>query len=331
MTRLIDSHSREINYLRISVTDRCNLRCVYCMPEEGIPLAHPKDVLTYEEIVRITTIAAGLGVNKVRITGGEPLVRKSVDELVRAIVDVEGISEVGLTTNGLLLDQYAGKLKEAGLTRVNVSLDTLKPERFLKIARKPGLDKAFSGIEAAHKAGLKIKVNVVPLVGMNEDEIPEFARLTMARPYEVRFIEHMPSEGFDNAQSKGLTNDEVLEALKNFFEIEMIDASSGQVTGRVLKIKGAQGTIGLISPMSKSFCGGCNRIRVTSSGHIITCIMGGSASVNGDLRLALRRDDGDEKLADIIRRAVADKPLGPDEFERTGIKKCARPMRTVGG
>ena len=199
MTGLSDSFQRPINYLRISVTDRCNLRCVYCMPPEGIALMSHNDILTYEEIFTLVKAAAELGIDRVRLTGGEPLVRFGLPDLVKMIASIKTINDISLTTNGILLAKYAAELKEAGLMRVNVSLDTLKPERFRQITRCGELEDTLKGIEAANKVGLTpVKINMVVMAGVNDDELPDFARKTIEDGWHVRFIEHMPVTGEDS-------------------------------------------------------------------------------------------------------------------------------------
>ncbi|TAN62025.1 GTP 3',8-cyclase MoaA, partial [bacterium] len=257
---LIDSYKRKIDYMRISITDRCNLRCTYCMPPEGIELIEPKGILRYEEILRIVGIAAKSGVSKIRVTGGEPLVRKGLTEFLSAVSAIKGIEDLSLTTNGVLLKDYALKLKEAGLKRVNVSLDSLDRTRFLKVTRGDNLQDVLDGLKEAHLAGLTpVKVNMVVIKGFNDDEILNFALISKEKPYHIRFIEYMPfntQEGWQ--KDKCISAKQILEIIGRegaLIPIENEKHNAGPA--RRFKFKDAPGEVGVISPVSEHFCGSC--------------------------------------------------------------------------
>ena len=273
--RLIDPFGREHNYLRISVTDRCNLRCVYCMPEEGMEFEPAENILTFDEIAQVVRVSAGMGVRKIRLTGGEPLVRKNLEQLVAMIAAVPGIEDISMTTNGMFLAPKAQLLKDAGLTRVNISLDSLRPERFKEITRGGDLKKVLASIDACAAAGLSpIKLNVVLMKGQNEDEIADFIRLTRDRELHVRFIEYMPI-GHNDAGWKSLYQPltRVMEVCsEQGWEISPADAAPGAGPSENFRIDGARGSFGLIHPVSDHFCKTCNRLRLTADGYIKPCL-----------------------------------------------------------
>jgi len=324
-----DPFGRRIDYLRLSITDRCNLRCRYCMPEEGVPALSHRQILSYEELLRISAAAVRLGVRKIRVTGGEPLVRKGVVDFVRRLADLPGKPEVTLTTNGLLLGEMASDLRKAGLARVNVSLDTLREERFSAITRRGGLSKVLEGIEAAEKNGLApIKINMVPIRGVNEDEIGDFARLTLNHPWEVRFIEFMPvSSDLDYAQASRFGADQIMEALAALGELLPVSRSGPAGPARLYRYTDAPGRLGVIPAVSEHFCGECNRLRVTATGHIRPCLF---STEEIDLKPALRKEAPAEELTEILRTAVGVKPekhrIGEEDF-RSGKRR----MQEIGG
>jgi cyclic pyranopterin phosphate synthase len=337
MNGLTDRFRRRIDYMRISVTDRCNLRCIYCMPPEGLSPIEHREILRYEEIVRVMKVAARVGVRKVRITGGEPLVRKNIPHLIQLMRDIDGISDLSLTTNGALLEEYAEELAAAGLGRVNISLDSLKPERYREITRGGDIEAVFRGIEAARKAGLlPVKINIVPIRGLNDDEIIDFARMTLHFPYQVRFIEFMP------------IGRQYLWKPENFMSVAEIRSVIGR-TGRLnpaklrksgparyFKFDGAAGVIGFISPLSNHFCGECSRLRLTADGKLRPCLF---SETEIDLKPALRSDAPDYEIERLIRLSIEVKPEGHNinlkEVYLKGLteskKVCGRPMSKIGG
>lgn len=324
----VDSYNRSISYLRISVTDRCNLRCVYCMPEQGVPLKPHHELLTLEEIARIVKIAASLGITKIRLTGGEPLVRRGIVELVKMISSTPGIEDLAMTTNGVLLPAFAHQLKEAGLGRVNVSLDTLKPERFRNITRVGNLEDVLQGIEEAKKAGLTpIKINMVVLDGFNRDEVIDFARLTIDEEWHVRFIEVMPV-GAEAGSNLGryVSMQEVREDIERVFGPLLPASLRGNGPARYFRLKGAKGTIGFITPISEHFCYQCNRLRLTSDGKLRPCLL---SDFEVDIKTALRSGATDEELREIFQKAVSLKP------ERHNLQALSLPtgrtMAEIGG
>ncbi len=268
---LIDSQGRNITYLRVSITDRCNLRCVYCMPEKGVkPLSH-NEIISYEDILRFVNILANHGVNKVRITGGEPLVRKGVAGFVESLSKIAGISDISMTTNGILLDKFALELYDAGLKRINISLDSLREDRFQQITRFGGLQSVFNGIKLAKKIGYDpIKINTVLIKGINEDEIIDF--VNFAREFEInlRFIEYMPIGG---NISETITSKEIEEKIRSAFDgFELISGNGYQAVSKEYGFKDGKAAIGFISPLSEHFCGSCNRLRLTASGRLRLCL-----------------------------------------------------------
>ncbi len=275
MAELLDRFGRKHTYLRISVTDRCNLRCLYCMPEEGVQFMDQDRLLTYPQIVEVAESAVKLGIRKFRITGGEPLVRQGLDELIAGLSALPGVEDISLTTNGLLLKQQARKLEEAGLKRVNISLDTMDDVRFKFIARRGELNRVWEGIEAAAEAGLgPIKLNCVLLKGVNEEEIGRFLKLSTERPIHVRFIEYMPI-GHDDAgwRSRYLPLSAVIEeATRLGFSLQREEGPQGSGPSENWRIAGGVGTFGLIHPVSDHFCQSCNRLRLTADGHLKPCL-----------------------------------------------------------
>lgn len=304
---LRDPFDRTISYMRVSVTDRCNLRCIYCMPAEGLPWIPKGDQLSFDEIARVVEAAASLGLKSIRLTGGEPLIRPNLHELVARIAAVPGIEDISLSTNGLLLAAQARQLARSGLRRVNVSLDTLRPDRFEQLARRPGLEAVLAGIDAAIEAGLTpIKLNCVVMRGRNDDEIADFAALTKSRPIAMRFIELMPVE--KNVELQGdayLSSDEVLECVRSVDELSPVTGPAGNGPARYYAFAGAPGTVGVISPLSHEYCGTCNRVRVSADGRLRLCLFGDNEI---DLRTAVRAGKSREELAALIKRAILVKP-----------------------
>ncbi|MBN1614389.1 MAG: GTP 3',8-cyclase MoaA [Deltaproteobacteria bacterium] len=330
---MIDKYNREINYLRVSITDRCNLRCTYCMPKEGLSTIGHDDILRYEEIIRIVTEAAKTGIAKVRVTGGEPLVRRGVVDFIRMLGTVRGIEDISLTTNGILLADYAQSLFEAGIKRINISLDSLDARKYARITRGGDLQAVLRGIAASNDAGFSpIKINTVMIKGFNDDEVLDFARYTIDRPYQVRFIELMPL-GEAGARNDGryLSNAFVRNAIGNAYTLEPLNGSRNAIDGpaRLYRVAGGRGVIGFISPVSEHFCDSCNRLRLTADGHLRACLMSDNEV---DLKEPLRRGCSDGDLQDLIRAAVAMKPRKHGiVHDGNAIRKCMKDMSAIGG
>lgn len=272
---LIDRFGRKHDYLRISVTDRCNLRCVYCMPEEGMEFEPEDRLLTFDEITEVVRVLAGLGVRKLRITGGEPLVRKNLEQLIARLSAIPGIEDIALTTNGIYFASRAEKLRAAGLTRVNISLDSLRADRFSLITRGGDISKVLKSIEAAYAVGLSpIKLNVVLMKGLNDDEIEDFLQMTIDRPIQVRFIEYMPIGHQDDTwKSRYLSLNTVLERCEEKgWNATPSESVYGNGPSQNFRIEGAKGSFGLIHPVSDHFCETCNRLRLTADGNIKPCL-----------------------------------------------------------
>lgn len=324
-----DRFGRRIDYLRISLTDRCNLRCVYCMPATGMHFAPQDELLSDEELLRLVRLTAELGFRKFRLTGGEPTIRPGLAELIRGINAVPGVEEVALTTNGLLLPKQAADLAAAGLDRVNISIDTLDPDRFRRITRGGDLRKVFDGIRAAEEHGLTpIKLNAVVVRGFNDHEVADLAGLTLAHPWQVRFIEIMPLDGvFEVAHERLVPSAE---------SRQLIQARWGPLTpaphdqpadpARPYRLPGAAGTVGFISSVTENFCAGCNRMRLTSDGKLRLCLLRADEL---DLRPLLRGGASDAALRAAIRAGVWHKPWG--HGLKDGILPVGRGMSQIGG
>ncbi len=328
MTGLFDSFQRQINYLRISVTDRCNLRCIYCSVG-SVPHLLRNEILSYEEIERVVQAAASIGISKVRITGGEPLMRPNLAEFVRMISLIESIDDISLTSNGTLLSKYAVELKEAGLKRVNVSLDTLREERFKRITGMDKLEEVLSGIEAAHEAGLcPVKINTVVLRGINDDEVIDLAQMSISQGWHVRFIEFMPF-GIPGAEALGTVSaQKIQERIQSLGKLEPYTGKTGNGPARYYRLPGARGTIGFISPMTEHFCHSCNRLRLTSDGQLRPCLLDDD-EVN--LKEPLRNGASVDELKQLIQQAVAIKRERHHLTGGLGPGTVRRPMCQIGG
>lgn len=330
MNKLVDHYKRQINYLRISITDRCNLRCSYCMPLEGVSHLNHEDILSYEEIVRIARIAVKEGITKIRITGGEPLIRKGVVNLTGWLSQLDEIEDLSMTTNGILLSEFAQPLNKAGLKRVNVSMDTLKPDLFKKITRGGELSRVWEGIETASKAGLNpIKINVVAIKGFNEDEILDFAELTLDHDYQIRFIEFMPvGPGNGWHQEKYLNCFNIREIIEKSYTLKSIsNKKNTRGPADLYRLEGAKGIIGFINAISGHFCSDCNRLRLTADGKLRPCLF---SDEEIDIKLALRSGDSDEELTALLHSAIFSKPRGHTITEPS-FRKCVREMIKIGG
>ena len=317
---MIDQFGRNINYMRLSVTDKCNLRCRYCMPAEGVCLREHKDMLTEDEMITAVEAAASLGVRKLRITGGEPLVKKNIVSICRRAALVEGIREVCLTTNGLMLPKLAEDLKDAGVKRLNLSLDTLDPEKYAYITRIGTLDDFMAGLNAALDAGFeKIKINAVLIGGFNDDEIVPLAELTKQYPVDMRFIEMMPMyDSGDFKEASFVPYTKVLEALPEAVPVE----SDGGVA-KLYRLPGAMGNVGLISPLNAHFCGSCNRIRVTADGKIKPCL-------HSDVEYSIKGMDFEGMKAE-LERAIWNKPQWHGDLDAVHRSQAGRNMNQIGG
>lgn len=333
-----DSRGRSIDYLRISVTDRCNLRCIYCMPEEGATYASKEDLLTYEEIMEVVYVAADLGVKKIRLTGGEPLVRDGLPQLIKEISQVDGVEEVSLTTNGLLLYEMIDQLAEAGLNRVNLSLDSLKADVFENIVKKANLSHLMKGLKRTLDLGLKVRINVVLLQGINDGEALDFVEFIKKYPVDVRFIELMPIGR--GRLYKGRNNVELIEEIKAAgYKLEEVKHTSGSGPARYFELDGGLGDLGFISPMSHQFCDSCNRIRLTSEGFLKLCLHSGHGI---DLKALLRKRVSRATLKERIATAIGSKPdqhqfgkvdskEGFNEDIDEAINEDTRHMNQIGG
>ncbi len=326
---LLDPYKRKISYLRISVTDRCNLRCRYCMPEEGIPLLSHEEILSYEEILRIVRVFAREGISKVRLTGGEPLVRKGIVDFVSSLSRIEGINDLSLTTNGILLKEHAQALRRAGLKRINISLDSLRRDRFREITRRDDYERVWEGIMEALKVSFSpTKINMVAMRGINDDEIESFARLTLRLPLAIRYIEYMPSgNGEEWSESAIVTIPEITHRLERIGRLIPVPSDPWDGPALRFRLEGAVGEIGLIGPVSNHFCGECNRLRLTPDGKIRTCLF---SDEEIDVRELLRKGGTDRDLRDRLFLAIQKKPeRHPINTHR--FRKCQRNMSAIGG
>jgi GTP 3',8-cyclase len=326
---LRDGHGRAIGDLRVSVTDRCNFRCQYCMPAEGLPWLDRSEILTFEEIERLVRLFVAMGVTDVRLTGGEPLVRREFPLLVEMLGRIEGLRDLSLTTNGYLLEDMAGDLAAAGLRRINVSLDSLSRDRFFQITRRDALPQVLAGLEALerHPEIKPIKVNCVALRDFTEDEVLPFAELARRKPYEVRFIEFMPLDA-DHAWSEDrvLTGAEVRALIDQVHPLEPLPRDPHS-TARVYRFADGRGEIGFVNPVSEPFCGDCNRVRLTAEGKLRTCLF---SLHETDLRGPMRAGAGDDELERVIRDAVWRKEL-KHHVSEPGFRQPARTMSRIGG
>lgn len=318
---MLDKKGRNIEYLRVSLTDRCNLRCIYCMPEKGIDKKCHEEILRFEEVEKVITACAALGIKKVRFTGGEPLVMKGIDKLIKHTASMPDINDISLTTNGMLLADMAKDLKKAGLRRVNISLDTLEADKFKSITRLGDIDKVYEAIEKCLSLDMvPVKINTVLMKGVNDDEIGDFLRLTMDSPIQVRFIELMPiGEGQRYFNDCSMKVEEIIERYP-----ELIPVKDDSRVASVYKMPGAKGSVGLISPVSCKFCQDCNRIRLTSTGTIKPCLHSAE-----EINLKPYINDS-QKLIDVIKNAVYNKP---EEHHLETEKKSDtdRMMYQIGG
>lgn len=324
---LTDRFGRRHTYLRVSVTDRCNLRCQYCMPAEGIQWIERKDLLSFEEIERVVRVLAEAGVNKVRITGGEPTVRRGIENLIAALAKIDGINELAMTTNGTTLPKMAQAYRDAGLTHLNVSIDSFKLERFKEITRTDKMDTVLNGIECAIQAGYEqLKINVVAMKGINDDELVDFVDFAKKRRINVRFIEFMPFDGNEWSKDRMFSYREMLEAVRAKHEIEPIDRRPSQVA-KDFKIVGGEGTVSFVTSMTEDFCSDCNRIRLTATGEFKPCLF---MLPNVSVRDRLRSGCDDAQVLDAVQESLGQKWKGHPGAENL-IKLKNASMIQIGG
>jgi cyclic pyranopterin phosphate synthase len=326
---LRDSWGREIKSLRISVTDKCNFRCRYCMPAEGLEWLDRDELLSFEEIERLVRVLAQMGVDEVRLTGGEPLVRRDLPELVRMLAGTPCVDDLSLTTNGVLLDRFAGPLVAAGLRRVNVSLDSLSHVRFAEITRRDALDRVLAGLAAAEQYPelRPIKVNCVAIRGFTEAEVPALAELARRKPYVVRFIEFMPLDADEAWRGDDvLTGDEIRALIEERWPLEELPTKPSS-TARRFRFADGAGEIGFVNPVSEPFCSTCDRIRLTADGQLRTCLF---SRREWDLKTPLRDGSSDDRLEALIRFAVAHKEL-KHKINDPGFVRASRSMSQIGG
>jgi GTP 3',8-cyclase len=331
MELLVDSYGRRIKSMRISITDKCNFRCTYCMPAEGLPWLKKAEILSYEEIERIARVAVKIGIEQIRLTGGEPLVRRDVPDLVRQLRKIEGLHSLSLTTNGILLKQQAGALAEAGLSRINVSLDSLVREKFAQLTRRDQLSRVLEGLEELEKYPSihPIKINAVAVRGYSEEEVLDFVQLARRKAYRMRWIEFMPLDADQLWRKEDiLTGAEIKTIIEAVYgPLVLITTGDPSETARRYTFSDGIGEVGFINPVSEPFCASCDRIRLTADGQLRTCLF---ATEETDLRVVVRSDASDDILADTLRRAVWNKELkhyiGDKRFKRAN-----RSMSMIGG
>jgi len=330
---LVDMFSRTISYLRLSLTDRCNLRCVYCMPENkkgGLQMLPHEELLSYEELLRIVSLVVDMGMNKIRLTGGEPLVRKGVMDFISSLSQIDGLDEIRLTTNGVLLHEKAEGLYNAGIRKLNISLDTMQPERFKKITGADLFDQVWKGIKTAAELGFDVKLNVVAMKGVNDDEFVDFAKLALTSPYQVRFIEFMPV-GNDSTwkEASYISSTELQALIAVLGTLEPLPGCRMDGPARVFSLKtedGLQGKVGFISPISHHFCDTCNRLRLTSAGRLRACLL---HDREADLKALVRGGATDEEICGLIKQTILDKPKGHTLAEDQ--LNCSGQMSRIGG
>jgi cyclic pyranopterin phosphate synthase len=324
---LIDTYGRRINYLRLSVTDRCNLRCCYCMPAGGVEKLQHGELLSYEELHRVASACVASGIEKIRVTGGEPLVRKGLMGFLERLSGIPGLKELVLTTNGLLLQEMALPLRRAGVARINISLDSLEPANFARITRGGDLARVIDGIAAAEKAGFPpVKINMVVMRGVNDDELLRFAALSIDKPYTVRFIEYMPTLRDEGWNAQCMSGSEILRRIAERYTLLPLVSAEMAGPARNFKIEGAAGAIGIITPISGHFCDSCNRIRVTAAGVVRGCLF---SDQGVDLKPLLTSADP-ALLRQTLRRIVTEKP-GRHHLAEEGAEKGRLSMSRIGG
>ncbi len=324
--KLVDNYRRVINYMRLSVTDRCNLRCRYCMPADGVQATAHAQILTYEDLLFLSQTAVDLGVEKIRITGGEPLVRKGIIPFLEQLHALKGLQHLVLTTNGLLLERDAQNLKDAGVGCLNVSVDSLQPQRYAHITRGGDLTSWWRGIEAAQHAGLRLKLNVVVMRGINDDEVHDFAALAAQNPWAVRFIEYMPTLQSPDSSLQGIETQTLLESLRRHYTLEPILRQAQAGPAQEFRLNGGKGSVGFIAAISCPFCHNCNRIRISATGKGRSCLF---AQDEMDLKSAIRQRNAAALSAELMQ-LVAQKPQKHSLGEQTHTQGAVA-MSAIGG
>ncbi len=329
MNKLVDRYNRELNYLRISITDKCNLRCFYCMPRKSTGLIPRDDILTYEEILRIARLAVNYGMRKIRITGGEPLIRKGVVRFINSLSEINGIEDISLTTNGILLKEFASDLAKAGLKRINVSMDSLNPGKYKQITGGDYLRHVWDGIRETELVGLNpIKINTVVIKGVNDDEVVDFAKITLDKPYKIRFIEFMPTAMIESwSKDRFLPSIRIRELIERFGKLYPVVEQDSSKPARGFRFRNGIGNVGFISPISHHFCSSCNRIRLTADGKLRPCLF---SDIEIDIKHPLRNNAGDKELINYLKICAKKKSRGHKIREEI-FKKCNRPMSAIGG
>lgn len=326
---LKDSYGREISDLRVSITDRCNFRCTYCKTARGVNYVERGKLLSYEEIERLSSILVGLGIRKIRVTGGEPMLRKGLPDLISRLAGIPGVEDLALTTNGFNLYERVDVLRKAGLQRVTISLDSLRPDRFFEITRSRDFEKVLRSISAAREAGLRpVKVNCVVVRGVNDDEILDFVQFAWQQRIEVRFIEFMPIDEDEGWQrEKVVTGAEILETISPHFELIPREPANSSETSKNFTFADAGGGVGLITPVSRPFCGECSRIRITADGKIRTCLF---SHVEHDIKTLLRSGASDQEIADFVVEVTLKKEPG-HRINEPDFRAPSRTMSYIGG
>jgi cyclic pyranopterin phosphate synthase len=329
MNPLVDTFGRVVTNLRISVTDRCNFRCRYCMPEEGMKWMNRKEILTFEEIVRLAKLFIALGINKIRLTGGEPTLRKDLTKLIAMLSPLPGLKDLGMTTNGFLLKELAGDFYRAGLRRINVSLDSLSPDRFAVMARRDGYLKVMEGLDELAKYPIRpVKINTVIMKGFNDDEVMPLVEFARKRDYQVRFIEFMPLDGEGVwSRDKVMTTAEILDIIRLRYDVAPKETRADHVPADTFRFTDGKGEVGFISSVSEPFCDSCNRVRITADGHFRNCLF---AIEEADLKTPMRAGASDAELAEIIHAEVWRKWAG-HQINLATFVKPERNMSQIGG
>jgi cyclic pyranopterin phosphate synthase len=330
--QLVDLFSRSISYLRVSVTDQCNLRCIYCTPREIGDKLPCGELLNYEELLRVIKLAVKLGIRKVRLTGGEPLVRKNIISFIRRLAAIPGLEDIRLTTNGVMLAKYAADLHDAGIRKLNISLDTMQRERFAKITGADRFDQVWQGINLAQSMGFSpVKLNMVALRGINDDELVDFARLSLTHALQVRFIEFMPiGDATIWGEERYISSEEIKERISVLGELAPVETARMDGPARIYRFRQAEqakGSVGFISPISHKFCDHCNRLRLTSEGKLRSCLLSDKET---DLKTILRAGGSDDDVKKALVQTILDKPKSHTLFEKDGFN-CHGQMSRIGG